>query len=120
MRTAKKRSRKAMTAEADRLISLKVRSRGHCELWLLAPEVRCSGMLQCCHIIGRRMRSLRWDEENLFCGCQAHHTYFTHRPEAFFLAVEATYPGLYERLWKRAQEPWDRDLEGLLERLRQP
>ncbi len=118
-RPKKKRpSRTSQTREADRLFSLKVRARGHCELWLLNTNLRCEGNLQCCHIIGRRYRSTRWDEDNAFCGCQAHHTYFTHRPEAWFLAVEQIHPGLYGHLYNLAQQPWDKDLEAVLARLR--
>ncbi len=121
MKTVKrkrKRSRKSMTAEADRLVSRKVRARGHCELWLLNPEVRCEGDLQCCHIIGRRYRSTRWDENNLLAGCQGHHVWFTHRPEAWFLAIEAIFPGRYAELYERAQKQWDRDIESVLARLK--
>jgi hypothetical protein len=117
-KTQRRPNRKAQTKEADRLISLRVRERGHCELWLLNTSLRCAGDFQACHIVGRRYRSTRWDEDNLFCGCQAHHVWFTHRPEAFFLAIEEVYPGLYARLYRKAQEPWDRDLAGVLEKLR--
>lgn len=115
MKTKKKsRSRTSLTREADRLVSLKVRARGHCELWLLKPELRCEGPLQACHVLSRRYRATRWLEENLLAGCRAHHVYFTHRPEAFYIAVEAVYPGLWVRLWEIAQTPWDRDIEGVL------
>ena len=69
------------TKRADALFSAAVRSRGVCEIaeWGLAGPP-CSGALQCCHIISRRYRAIRWDEDNALCGCQAHHTYYTHRP----------------------------------------
>lgn len=117
-KTRKKPNRTAMTREADRLFSRQVRARGHCELWLLAPEVRCAGEYQCCHVISRRYRSTRWTFDNAFCGCQSHHVFFTHRPEAFYLAVEASYPGLYGRLYEMAQKPWDKSLTAVLDRLR--
>jgi len=114
----KKRSRKSLSDEADRLFSLQVRARGHCELWILKPDLRCAGDHQCCHVLSRRYRSVRWSEDNAFCGCQAHHTWFTHNPHAFYLAVESAFPGLQERLWEQAQIPWDKSLAAVLDRLR--
>lgn len=69
------------TKKADALFSAAVRARQRCEIgeWGL-PGPPCSGVLQCCHIISRRYRAIRWDEDNALCGCQAHHTYYTHRP----------------------------------------
>lgn len=65
------------TEEADRLFSLVVRNVGSCG----ADDGRpCSGGLQCAHGFSRRYRNTRWDARNAWCLCQAHHTYYTHRP----------------------------------------
>jgi hypothetical protein len=79
--TSGQKKRMNYTKKADSLFSAAVRSRERCEIaeWGLAGPP-CSGVLQCCHIISRRYRAIRWDERNALCGCQAHHTYYTHRP----------------------------------------
>jgi hypothetical protein len=81
MTTSGQKKRMSYTRKADALFSAAVRSRQRCEIaeWGLAGPP-CSGALQCCHIISRRYRAIRWDERNALCGCQAHHTYYTHRP----------------------------------------
>ena len=75
----KKTARRNYSAQADVLFSKLVRAKGYCEL-AGTDTVRCNGPLQCMHIFSRRYRNTRWDFLNAFCGCAAHHTYYTHRP----------------------------------------
>ena len=64
---------------ADTMFSRYIRDRdGRCMGQGSGPA--CSGYLQCAHIISRRYRAIRWREENAMALCQAHHTFFTHRP----------------------------------------
>lgn len=109
-------SRKTLTRKADQAFSLRVRARGHCEL-AGRDEIRCNGQLQTMHLFSRRYRALRWDEENVLCGCAAHHMHYTHNPQLFFIKIDELYPGRWAELRKRISEPWDRDLLGALERI---
>jgi hypothetical protein len=106
-RKTKKPKRSSLTRKADALASKVVRARGYCQM-KLGLDTPCGGDWQCCHVIGRRYRSTRWDERNLLCGCRDHHVYWTHRPEGFVLAIQREHPGLYEELWSRAQQTWDK------------
>lgn len=82
LRVSSKPKKTSLRKEADRLVGAAVRSRGICEM-AGAGGVQCGGHLQWCHIISRGYHAVRWDERNAFCGCQAHHVYFTHRPLEF-------------------------------------
>lgn len=89
------------TDEADRLFSLLIRSEGSCAARGDAG-VACNGALQCAHGFSRSYRNTRWDERNAWPLCQAHHTFYTHRPiewtiwmkdrmgENLYLIVQAT------------------------------
>lgn len=64
--------------QADIWFSKAVRLRdGHC--------VRCGTdqTLQCMHIWGRRIKSVRWSMDNAVTGCAGCHRYFTEQPLAF-------------------------------------
>lgn len=87
------------TQEADRLFSLWVRSIGRCQ----AKDGRpCSGGLQCAHGFSRRYRNTRWDPDNAWCLCQAHHTYYTHRPIEWDLWM-LDRQGVEDYVWLREQ-----------------
>lgn len=113
---ARKPKRSTLKNKADREFSLRVRARGHCEL-AGRDAVSCLGNLQTAHIFSRRYHAIRWDEDNALCLCAAHHTFYTHRVELWFLAIEELFPGRWAALRKRINEPWDRDLLGALERI---
>jgi len=73
-----KRSAKAETTRKDREFSLAVRARGVCEIRLAKG---CRGTPDnCCHLISRRYRNVRWDEENAVAGCYPCHLYGTTHP----------------------------------------
>lgn len=77
-KTARKAKKAQPMRDADRLFSLIVRSRGKCEIGVVA---KCpSGALQCAHIISRRYRALRWDESNAVAACAGDHLWMTLHP----------------------------------------
>ena len=57
--------------------SLYIRARDgyKCMLHLIAKEkniilpMRCNGVMQCCHKISRSKKSIKYHEDNVFCGC---------------------------------------------------
>ena len=74
-----------------------------------ASGVACSGPLQCAHVVSRAYRAVRWDRENAFCICAAHHVFYTHRPlewEAFVL--DCIGPDTYADLKRRALAEYPR------------
>ena len=114
----KKPKRSTLKAKCDRLWSQIIRARGHCEL-SGKDGIACAGNLQAAHLIGRRFHNTRWDLANGWALCQAHHVYYTHRPEAWFLLLEDWAPGLYSALWEMAQRPWDKDYDKVLSSLKE-
>ena len=67
---------------ADKRFSLETRSLGGCvgaTSWL-GPEFECKGSLQCAHLISRRYRATRWEEDNAMCLCAAHHMWLDTHP----------------------------------------
>ena len=84
------KKRMAATKRADKLFSELIRSRGRCELAVMRPETKCAGPLQCCHVVSRSYRAVRWDEMNALAGCAAHHLWFTHHPLEWERAIGET------------------------------
>lgn len=98
----RKPTRTSQKNKADRLFSIIVRSRNHCEAagW---DSVRCGGPLQTAHIVRRMYLSVRWDEDNAFCLCAAHHSYFTYRPLAWERFRDDRLGALYVAMRQRAE-----------------
>lgn len=67
-------------ATADKLCGELVRSRGFCQIKKYYPTISCKGNLQWMHIFSRSYYQIRWTLNNAFCGCAAHHMYFTNHP----------------------------------------
>lgn len=109
----KKPTRKTLKNRADRLWAQRIKEGGVCQLAGI-DEVECKGNLEAAHIIGRRFHSTRFDLQNGRAICQGHHWYYTRRPEAWFILFERLHPGLYAELWRRAQIPWDKDIEAVI------
>ncbi|MEK6883622.1 MAG: hypothetical protein AABY22_28600 [Nanoarchaeota archaeon] len=112
----KKISRKRLKFKADKLFSEKVRSRSRCELRGL-DHIECSGQLQCMHIVGRANHRLRWEEDNALCGCSGHHFWYTNNPFFFFELIKKEFPAKYKFINEHKNEMWDKDIEGIVERL---
>lgn len=108
----KRPSRKNLSKMADQMFSQKVRESGPCAAQGYRSELyihdRCSGVVQCAHVIGRRYRSVRWDPDNAVPLCAGAHLYFTSRPEEWRQFIEELYPGRYAEMWAKAQQQWDR------------
>lgn len=80
--TDRKRKVSAVKAEATRLHSVIVRSRGYCEncgqAWLSTGS-----KLECAHIVSRRFSRTRTRQDNAFCLCSRCHLRFTEWPLEF-------------------------------------
>lgn len=68
--------RKHLKAECDRLFSLRIRARGHCE----SRRDTHAGNLQCAHGFSRRYLAVRWNEFNAWSFCAGCHIFYTHHP----------------------------------------
>lgn len=80
--TSRKRKVSAVKAEATRLHSQIVRSRGRCEN--CGDDWRSTGSkLECAHIVSRRYSRTRTREDNAFCLCSRCHMRFTEWPLEF-------------------------------------
>lgn len=101
--TSRRRKPSAVKAEATRLHSLIVRSRGTCEN--CGDRWRQTGSkLECAHIISRRYAKTRTLEGNAFCLCTRCHMHFTEWPLEF--AEFVTDQGIdYEWLRRLAESP---------------
>jgi hypothetical protein len=116
--TSRKRKVSAVKAEATRLHSLIVRSRGHCENcdrdWLTTGS-----KLECAHIVSRRFSNTRTDLDNAFCLCSRCHMRFTEWPLEFAAFVESKIGEHgYRRLCEKAQSLVKVDWYDELDRLR--
>jgi len=116
---AKKRERKPSSwkAEADRLFSQLIRSRGYCE--------RCGkgGRLETSHIYSRRYASVRCDPLNAVCMCSSCHRWWHDKPVDAVSWLHETYSVQHLRLLRdRAQSgvrvDWEQVVMDLREQLR--
>lgn len=89
------------------------RARGRCEA-TGHDGVTCSRDLQWAHIVGRSYHKVRWDEDNCFLLCSAHHIFYTDRHlhwERFVvLKIGAAH---YDELKRRALAPGKVDREAI-------
>jgi hypothetical protein len=103
---------------ADNLWGRMVRTLATCEANGLGPT--CCGSLQAAHGISRRYRHTRWQLINGFCLCQAHHTYFTHRPLEWDVYLRNAWgETVYNELRLMALRPFQADPMTALEALRE-
>lgn len=84
--------------KADAAFSRHIRERdGRCRICNRGPAA------QCCHIVSRNYRQVRWNEANAVAGCAKCHVKFTHRPLEWIDWIDATFgDGTYERLRREA------------------
>lgn len=107
---SKKSKKQLLKAKADKLAGDLVRARGECQA-SGKDSVVCKGNLQWCHIIGRSNHRLRWEMWNALCMCQAHHLYYTHRPEEWLLDfIPNNFKSEWLEIMTHRQEIWDKDL----------
>lgn len=118
MTTSRKRKVSAVKAEATRLHSKIVRSRGECENCGNA-YLSTGSKLECAHIISRRFSNTRTMEENAFCLCSRCHMRFTEWPLEFAEFVVAKIgQAQYDRLRSIANDQRKVDWYDELDRLR--
>jgi hypothetical protein len=67
------------TKKADKLFSERIREEAICWAKYETPPA-CNGNIQCCHVMSRRYRAIRWSEDNAVAMCAAHHLYYTLHP----------------------------------------
>lgn len=87
----------------DQLFSLHIRSYGKCELYGIGG-IKCSNQLQTMHVVGRANLRLRWDDNNVFCGCSGHHTWYTFHPEKFWEMVQEYFPSKFKYITEHRNE----------------
>ena len=75
------------TAEADRRFSLWIRRRDGGRCMACGSTER----LQCAHIVSRRYRATRWDNDNAVALCSRCHTNYTHHPLEWHEWVDRTF-----------------------------
>jgi len=92
-------------SEADKQFSLAVRMSAkwkceHCGLQG-GPTLETKKM-ECCHLIGRRNASTRWDTFNAICMCTTCHRTFTEEPKLFADFITAYYgPKRWDILYEK-------------------
>ena len=107
-------SKKYYTNKLDKLVSLKVRSKGRCE--------RCGrkDTLQPAHIVSRNNRTLRWDLNNIACLCAGCHFWAHSDPLGFADFIKTKFPDKYKYIMKHKDtitKRSARDLKELCEAL---
>ena len=90
----KKETSSKLKKKCDELTSKIIRSLGYCELAGL-DTIRCNGNLQTMHILGRSNMFLRFDKQNLLCGCAGHHFYYTNHPWEWQELIRTQFPDRY-------------------------
>lgn len=112
----KKIKKSTLKNKADKLFSLKIREIGVC-LLSGVDNVKCGGVLQCAHIIGRSNHALRWNLNNAICICAGHHSYYTNHPFYWNILIENEFPNKYRYVMEHRNDIWDKDIEKVLENL---
>lgn len=109
----KKRSRKAIVRELDKVFSVYIRQRDkHC--------IVCGSTenLQCGHLFSRVSYSTRWDEMNAHAQCRNCNMVHEHNPHLYTVAFIHKYGQQeYEKLLEKHLQPVklkDRDIEELI------
>ena len=106
------------TKVLDKEFSLLIRSKGYCE------KCGIEDNLQCCHIIPRTNKTLRWDILNAISMCMRCHIWWSHKnPLDFTDWFKRKFPGRYDYLMenrnkivKRTEEDYNEILENILSR----
>lgn len=117
-RSPKKRKSPTDMAKADVEFSRQIRGSLGGACFAAGERFECGGYIQCCHIISRRYRAIRWDESNARPMCSAHHVWYTHHPLEWEAFIEAALPGLWDTLRHKALFGVPEKPKDALERLR--
>lgn len=111
-------SRKSLRDKADRLAGAKCRAKAYCELAGM-DRVRCGGVFQWAHIVGRANYRLRWEPWNSLCLCAGHHVYYTHHGFEWFQIIADRFPDQYGKILAHRNELFDGDYDRVIEQLQQ-
>ena len=73
---------KQLTKNMEWLWSFIIRGRAEfrCQLYGM-DHIVCKGNLQAAHLVTRGVKGIKYDRRNGRCICEAHHVYYTHKPE---------------------------------------
>lgn len=97
--------RKKLIAELDRVFSLYIRARDGYKCIRHAGVVRCSGDMQCNHLISRAKLRLRWDERNAVCGCSSLNLWAHYNDADWRELWQRLYPDRVEYLMRLKNAP---------------
>ena len=75
----KRKTRTQLVREADKLFSMLIRKRGHCQRCLKTEN------LQCAHVVSRTNKLLRWNPDNALSLCTACHLFWMHKSPLEFV-----------------------------------
>lgn len=116
MKRKPKTERQKQVEKADGLARQIVRSRGYCQL-AGKDRIRCGGVLQWAHIVGRSNYRLRWELWNALCLCAGHHVYYTHHPLEWFEIVALEFPEEWAQIQQHRNEIKRNDLDEVIKEL---
>lgn len=103
--------------KADEKFRVYIKERdGRCMMAEVPIKGGCKGALQCCHIVTRGRHITQFNPSNAIAGCQAHHFYFTLRPDEWRRWVNDHQPGLYEQMDRLADAGTKAEADLLMER----
>lgn len=77
-------------------------------------HLKCAGQLQAAHIVTRGVHGIKYILDNGKTLCQAHHVYYTWRPQFWDALVQNLWPDLWqkfavERKWQHLEYNLSRD-----------
>lgn len=112
----KKPKKSTLINKLDKLVSLKVRSLGHCERCGKKAELV---QLQPAHIYSRAIKVIRFDSENILCLCAACHFWGHMHPADFVDWIRDRWPGRIESLREKMKNPKTLTIKWYQEQLEQ-
>lgn len=100
----KKIKKSTLKRKADLVFSKYIRSKyGYCQL-AGKDKIHCGGSLQTMHIETRGILAIRYNENNVLCGCQGHHVYYTYHPNLWRDFIVKFFPKKWEYVVKHMND----------------
>jgi hypothetical protein len=93
---------KQLTLNMEWLWSFIIRARdGFCCQLHGMDAIKCGGGLQAAHLVTRGVKGTKFVLINGKCLCQAHHKYYTHRPEHWATIAQKLWPEEWNYVTKK-------------------